>query len=286
MGVLIATASWFFSAVIGRGAQEVPGPEFQAAGSPDAEKLGWRLATQAWTFNGVTFFDAIDKTAAIGIKYIEAFPGQKVSKDIADKMGPAMKAETIEAVKAKLKDKGVTLVNFGVTGIPGTEADARKFFDWAKAMGIETIVTESNPDFLDKLCNEYGINAALHNHPYSWPPEKVLAACKGKSSRMGACADTGHWMRKKIKPLDGVKTLKGKIVSFHLKDLNKFGNGHDVPWGTGEGDLKAVLSELHAQGFKGVFSIEYEYKYSLADLAKCAAFFNDTAKAIAAEQGK
>ena len=286
VGAVLAAAAWYMSAVVAYGAKDVPGPEFQATGSPNAEKLGWRLATQAWTFNSGTLFEAIDKTAAIGVKYIEAFPNQKISKDINDNIGPGMKKETIEAVKAKLKAKGVTLVNFGVTGIPGNEAEARKFFDWAKEMGIETIVTEATPDFLDKLCGEYGISAALHNHPNSWPPEKVLAACEGKSKRIGADADTGHWMRRNIKPIDGIKMLKGRIVSLHLKDLNEFGNGHDVIWGTGKGDLKAVLAELNAQGFKGVFSIEYEHQFTLADLAACVKFFNDAAKEIAAKKGK
>jgi sugar phosphate isomerase/epimerase len=284
VGAALVAALWFVGAAVTNAATDAAGPKVQAPGSPDAEKLGWRLATQAYTFRGGTFFEAIDKTAAIGVKYIEAYPGQKVSKDIDEKMGPGIKKETIAAIKAKLKEKGVTLVNFGVTSIPGNEADARKLFDWAKEMGIETIVTESTPEFLDKLCNEYGISAALHNHPSSWPPEKVLAACEGKSKRMGADADTGHWMRRNIKPLDAVKMLKGRIVSLHLKDLNEFGSGHDVPWGTGKGDVKAVLKELHAQGFKGVFSIEYESKFTLPDLAACVKFFNDTAKEIAAEK--
>ena len=286
VGAVLAAAACYIGAVALCVAQDAPKPQLQATGSPDAEKLGWRLAAQAYTFRGGTFFEAIDKTAAIGVKYIEAYPGQKVSKDIDEKMGPGIKKETIAAVKAKLKAKGVTLVNFGVTGIAGNEADARKLFDWAKEMGIATIVTESTPEFLDKLCGEYGISAALHNHPNSWPPEKVLAACEGKSKRMGACADTGHWMRRNIKPIDGVKMLKGRIVSLHLKDLNEFGKGHDVVWGTGKGDVKEVLKELHAQGFKGVFSIEYESKFTLADLAACVKFFNGAAKEIAAEKGK
>jgi sugar phosphate isomerase/epimerase len=286
VGAVLAAAACYIGAVALCVAQDAPKPQLQATGSPDAEKLGWRLAAQAYTFRGGTFFEAIDKTAAIGVKYIEAYPGQKVSKDIDEKMGPGIKKETIAAVKAKLKAKGVTLVNFGVTGIAGNEADARKLFDWAKEMGIATIVTESTPEFLDKLCGEYGISAALHNHPNSWPPEKVLAACEGKSKRIGADADTGHWMRRNIKPIDGIKMLKGRIVSLHLKDLNEFGSGHDVPWGTGKGDLKAVLAELNAQGFKGVFSIEYEHQFTLADLAACVKFFNDTAKEIAAGKVK
>ena len=282
MGVLLGTITWFFGAVVGRGAREIKGPAFEATGAPDAEKLGWRLGTQAWTFNSVKFFDAVDKTAALKLKYIEAFPGQKVSNEINEGMGPGMKPETIEAVKAKLKAKGVTLVNFGVTGIAGNEAGARKLFEWAKTMGIETIVTESDHPFNDKLCKEYGINVAFHNHPNSWPPEKVLKACEGKSKRIGACADTGHWMRRNIKPIDAVRQLKGKIVSFHFKDLSAMGRGHDVPWGTGKGEVKAVLAELHKQGFKGVFSIEYEHTFSMADLDKSVKHFNQCAKEIAA----
>jgi sugar phosphate isomerase/epimerase len=284
--IMLATiGAWLAARIPLFGATEVKGPAFQATGAPDAEKLGWRLGTQAWTFNRVTFFEAVDKTAALGLKYIEAFPGQRVSKEINERFGPGMKPATARAVKDKLKAKGVKLVNFGVTGIPGSEAAARKFFQWAKGMGIETLVTESNPAFLDKLCGEFGINAAFHNHPRSWPPEKVLKACEGKSKRMGACADTGHWMRRNIKPLDGVRKLKGRIVSFHFKDLNRMG-GHDVPWGTGAGDVKAVLAEVHRQGFQGVFSIEYEHTYSMADLDQCVKHFNRCAREIAAKAKK
>lgn len=250
-------------------------------GAPDAEKLGWRLGCQAYTFRSGTFFEAVDKNAALGLKVIEAYPGQKVSKDIPAGFGPGMDAKTTQAVKDKLAAAGVKLACFGVTGIPGKEDEARKFFQWAKDMGIETIVTESNPAFLDKLCEEFGISAAFHNHPNSWPPEKVLEATKDRSKLIGACADTGHWMRRKVVPLDGVKMLRGRIISFHLKDLNEFGSGHDVPWGTGKGDLKAVLAELKAQGFKGVFSIEYEHSFTMDDLAKCVKYFNDCAAELA-----
>lgn len=282
--MLANVVAWLAAKVPGVfGAQEGKGPAFKATGAPDAEKLGWRLGTQAWTFNSMTFFEAVDRTAALGLKYIEAFPGQRISKENKEGFGPGMKPETVQAVKDHLKAKGVRLVNFGVTGVPGGEPAARKFFEWAKMMGLETIVTESDPAFLDKLCQEFGINIAFHNHPQSWPPEKVLKACEGKSKRMGACADTGHWMRRNVVPLEAVRMLKGRIISFHFKDLNQMGGGHDVPWGTGKGDVKAVLKELHKQGFKGVFSIEYEHRFTMADLDQCVKHFNQCAKEIAAE---
>ena len=50
-------------------------------GAPNAEKLGWRLGCQAYSFRLFTFFEAIDKTASLGLKYIEAFPNQALSKE-------------------------------------------------------------------------------------------------------------------------------------------------------------------------------------------------------------
>ena len=45
---------------------------------------GWRLAIQAYTFNRFTFFEAIDKTASLGLDWIEAYPGQKLSMEQPD----------------------------------------------------------------------------------------------------------------------------------------------------------------------------------------------------------
>ena len=253
-------------------------------GTPNAEKLGWRLGCQAYSFNQFTFFEAVDKNASIGLGYIEAYPGQKLSAENSAPIGDAMSAADRKVVKQKLSDAGVKLVCFGVTGA------SRRTFDFAKDMGIETIVSEparNQFDELDKLCEEYGINIALHNHPRPspyWNPDTVLEVCKGRSKRIGSCSDTGHWMRSGINPIEALKRLEGRIISLHFKDLNESGGkGHDVPWGTGKGDVKGMLQELYRQKFKGVFSIEYEYnwKNSLPEIAKCVEYFDKVAAELA-----
>jgi sugar phosphate isomerase/epimerase/HEAT repeat protein len=264
-------------------------PKYDTTG---AEKLGWKLAVQAWSFNSFTFYEAIDKTAAIGLHYIEGIPGQKLTKDPDGPKGgfdQGMNDETIAAVKKKLDAAGVKVINFGVCGVPGDEAGARKIFDWAKKMGIETLVTESDEkDFplLSKLCDEYKINIALHNHPkesHYWNPDTVLKGIEGQSKRIGSCSDTGHWVRSGLVPVECLKKLEGHVISLHFKDL---ADGHDVPWGTGKGDVKGQLAELKRQGFKGVFSIEYEHNWGKndADMANCAEFFFKTANELAAEK--
>jgi len=262
-----------------------------APGAPHAEKLGWRLGCQAYSFNQFTFFEAVDKNASLGLHYLEAYPGQKLSAEKPNvKIGEGLSADQRAEVKKKLADAKTKLVCYGVTGLPNNEAAARKTFEFAKDMGIETIVSEPAAgafDLIDKLVEEYGINVAIHNHPEPspyWKPDRVLEVCKGRSKRIGACADTGHWMRSGIRPIEAIKKLEGRIISFHFKDLDRYGRGaDDVPWGTGQGDVRGMLKEIYRQGFKGVFSIEYEYNWlnSLPEIAQCVAFFDKLAAELA-----
>jgi sugar phosphate isomerase/epimerase len=261
--------------------------------TPQAESRDWRLAIQAWSFNRFTFYEAVDKTASLGLKWMEAYPhGQKLSKDKpAIIFGHDMPVELRKEVKQKLQDAGLKLVNYGVAKLPNDEAECRKVFDFAKEMGIETIVSEPPEDafdLLDKLCQEYKINVAIHNHanptPY-WDPNTVLKVCKGRSKWIGACPDTGHWMRSGINPVEAMKKLEGRILAVHIKDMNDFGSldAHCVPFGTGKADIKAILAELHRQNFKGVFSIEYEYNWlnSMPEIAECISYFERTASELA-----
>jgi sugar phosphate isomerase/epimerase len=279
----------------GIGLMGLGGPRVLAAaaakGAPHAEKLGWRLGCQAYSFNRFTFYEAIEKIVSLGLHYVEMYPGQALSKEKADaRTDEGMSASVRAELKKRLADAGVKLVCYGVCGLSKDEGGSRRTFDFAKDMGIETIVSEPGFDAFDtveKLCDEYQINVALHNHPSPspyWNCDTVLKVCKGRSKRIGACADTGHWMRSKLNPLECIKKLEGRIISFHFKDLNQSGDGaHDVPWGTGEGKLKGMLAEIHRQGFKGVFSIEYEHNWlnSLPEIAESVAYFDKVAAALA-----
>jgi sugar phosphate isomerase/epimerase len=267
-----------------------------ARGAPHAEKLGWRLGCQTWTFNRFSLFEAIDKVASLGLHYIETGPGFKFGKDYPNlAFGETLSPEGREILKKKLADSGVKLASYGVAPLPKDINVARKSFELAKSMGMETIVAEPSEDAFDtieKLCDEYAINVAIHNHPkpsHYWNPDTVLKVCRNRSRRIGACADTGHWMRSGIKPLEAVKKLEGRIIEFHFKDLNGFSMGwdskvHDVPWGTGEADVKAVLAEAYRQKFKGVFLVEYEYNWdnSVPDVAAGVAYFDKVAAELAA----
>jgi sugar phosphate isomerase/epimerase len=247
---------------------------------------GFFIGCQAYTFNHFTVFEAIEKTAEVGGKVIEFYPGQKLSREQPDmKWDHNAPPEIIQKVKDKLQEHKIQAVNYGVVAVPKDEAEARKLFEFAKTMGLRAITTESVDaiDMIEKMVKEYDVMVGFHDHPRQpknpeykmWDPNYILSVVKDRDSRIGSCADTGHWVRSNLKPVDCLRILKGRIISSHLKDLNEMGPGaHDVPYGTGVSDIPAILQELKNQGFKGNISIEYEYHWenSSPEVGQCIGF--------------
>ena len=254
---------------------------------PDEFKTGgFFIGCQAYTFNRFTVFEAIEKTAEAGGKVIEFYPGQKLSKEEPNVVWDHNASpETIQKVKDKLAQYKMKAVNYGVVQVPKDEAQARRLFEFAKAMGLRAITTESVDalDTIEKMVKEYDIMVGFHDHPKRpndpnyrmWDPNYILSLVKDRDARIGSCADTGHWLRSGLKPVDCLRILKGRLISSHLKDLNEVGpRAHDVPYGTGAADIPALLQELRAQGFNGNLSIEYEYHWenSTPEVAQCIGF--------------
>jgi sugar phosphate isomerase/epimerase len=257
---------------------------------PDSAKLcGFAIGCQAYSFNRFTAFEAIDKTAQAGGKVIEFYPGQRLSQEDPDLKvdhGSPRVDDVVAKLKAKLAEKGLLAVNYGVVGIPRDEAGARKVFEFAKKLGLVAVTTESADaiNTIEPLVKEFNICVGFHNHPGSlsradykiWHPLYVAGLVAGRDPRIGAAADTGHWTRSGLKPVECLRILRGRIISVHLKDLNEFGKpgAHDVPFGTGVSEIKACLDELKAQNFGGNISIEYEYNWdnSVPEITQCIDF--------------
>lgn len=270
----------------------ISGPALANDGHPEINMHAkWKLGMQIYSFKEYSFYEALDKTAALGLTWVEAYPGQKLSADFPGvNFNHDLSSEHKEKIRKTLRAKGLRLINYGVVSLPDDEAACRKVFDFAREMGIQTIVSEPPDeawDLIDKLCREYKINVAIHNHPepsHYWNPEKILEVSEGRSTYIGACADIGHWMRSGIDPVEALRLLQGRIISLHFGDLNVFGDkdAHDVPWGSGVADLNGVFNELQKQDFSGVFSIEYEYnwKASVPEIRQSISYFNMAAGQI------
>ena len=273
-----------------------------ANSSSAADKLGWQMAIHAYTFRKFSIYQCIDKTAALGIRYMSL--SGSVSLDGSNSVTTVELSDNdAQAIKDAATAKGIKLVNIGVVKLPPDEAQSRKVFEFAKKLGIDTLVAEPEPaalDTVESLCKEYNIKVAIHDHPrpsHYWNPDTVLAAIKGRTPLMGACADTGHWLRSGLDPVECLKKLQGRVICLHFKDLvPNEPNGqdaapakqgkkkseakamHDVPWGTGVGNVKAQMEELKRQHFHGAFCVEYGYHWenSMPEIAECKKFFDAT----------
>lgn len=253
-------------------------------GKHPEERLGWKLGTQAFTFNRYGFSEAVAKTDSCNLSYIEAFPGQEIGGGIPGRMDYNMDPDKRVEILNLLKKHRIKMVAFGVVGAD-REAEWIRIFEFCKAMGVETITSEPNEkdmQLLSDLCDKYQINLAIHNHARPsryWTPDIALNAIKGKSKRLGLCADIGHWMRSGLDALASLQKANGHILHLHMKDLNgKNEEAHDVHWGTGVANVDAIIKELKKQQFKGIISAEYEYNWAnnRADVAKSVSYFRES----------
>jgi sugar phosphate isomerase/epimerase len=237
-----------------------------SASSSDSVSVtrNWKIGVQLWTFHYFTFVQAIDKADSAGVKFVEAYPGQKLGGDMKESFGVDMSPESKTKIKQLLQSKGIQIVAMGVI-TPKDIAEWKKYFDLAKEFGLSYITAEPLKDqwgAIDSLAGIYGIKVAIHDHPRPnayWHPDSVLAAMQGHPN-IGSCADVGHWTRNGLDPVECLKKLEGHVFGVHLKDIDSAGNtkANDLVVGTGVVPFPAIFQELKRQHFNGMFSIERE----------------------------
>ena len=231
----------------------------------------FEAGVSAYSFRKVTAFEAIDMAKACGADVIEFFLWQKLSPEHPDVILNAdLSDEHLAALKAKLASCGIRAVNAYFDDIGKTEADTRKLFEFAKKLGLRGLTGEPPAEKLDsveRMVKETGVQFCFHNHAKStdkplyrnWDPAYLMGLMEGRDPRMGFSVDTGHVYRSGMNPVDYLRTVQGRVLSVHLKDVTepKYGSP-DVVYGKGIGDIPAVLKELKRQGFKGHVGVEFD----------------------------
>ena len=244
-----------------------------------------KLAIQAYTFRDRSFVETVETAKRLGLTYIEAYPGQKLGAGFEGTTDfNTITPETLKQLKAFVDAQDVHVVSYGVTGA-NSDAQWRKLMEFAKFMGIGVIQIEAGNDrakfdLAEKAADEYTIKIAIHNHTQAdGLPSAVLKQLEGRGKNIGAGCDIGHWMCANTRPLDGVRLLKGKFTSMHLVDVEGIAADpklRPVPYGSGAGEIAAVMDELKAQGYKGFVTLEYEFMSPTLELevAACVRWFN------------
>jgi sugar phosphate isomerase/epimerase len=231
----------------------------------------------------------LEVLAGLGVRVVEPAFFLPLSKEhpeltTSEALSPGQRRE----MKQRMADWGITMANY-YASIEGDKSAYRRIFDFAKEMGVETLVAEPPAEVfatLDDLCAEYQINLAIHNHPEGsgskyWNPDTLMQACAGRSARIGGCPDTGHWVRSGLDPLASLKKYRQRIITVHLKDAAESGkrDSRDVPLGTGKANYAAILQQIYDWKWRGVMTVEYEHlsPQLVPEVGQCLKFVEDFA---------
>ena len=244
---------------------------------------GFKMCIQSYSLRGFDGKTAMQHSQKLGLKYWESFRNH-VPMDTAP--------EKVAAAKAMLKEHGLTLLAFGVEGFNENEGAARKAFDFAKAMGVMSISADPKKDkatfdLLDKLVAEYDIAIAIHNHGPKASYDKVTDVqtwVKDRHPKIGACVDTGHYLRSDEDPVEVIEKLGKRVFGVHLKDVKNLPGGGKKFTILGEGDLRLAgcLKALKKLDYKHSLSLEYEEspQNPIADIELCLKAVRDAVKKI------
>lgn len=232
---------------------------------------GFPIGAQSFSLRNFNLVDAVRHLKGLGLHYAEFY-----SKHLS----PGADDNQIKSVLGLLKKADISLNAHGVNGFSKDHDANRKVFEFAQRAGIKNITanpTKDSFDSLDKLCEEFNIRICIHNHGPGALYDKIsdtLDVVKDRHKNIGACVDTGHYLRSKIDPIKAIKAFKGRVFALHIKDEEKMEKrSRNVIIGTGHLDLVGLFKTLKEVKFPadGSISLEYEAnpKNPIDDMRQC-----------------
>ena len=165
-----------------------------------------------------------------------------------------------------------------------TDAEIEYWFKAAKALGAKAMTrelpnvaklkdAEKGLRRIAKFCDRYDIDLAFHNHTqlnattYDSPLLDI-------SDRFKINFDIAHYVAaNEDDPLVFVKKYHDRIASIHVKDRRRK-NGPELPFGTGDTDLKGLFALLRSERLDIPCDIELEFAIpagsdAVRETAKC-----------------
>lgn len=172
----------------------------------------------------------------------------------------------------EIKTFHARLDKFGVKGYAvgplymNTKDEVDKVFEYAKRVGVKTIVGVPTYDLLPYVSNkvkEYDMKYAIHLHGPDidkFPDaDDVWENVKDLDPRMGMCLDIGHDRRNGKDPVEDLKKYHTRVFDIHLKDVTGASKqGYSVEVGRGILDIPGFVKMLREVKYSGVVSLEHE----------------------------
>ena len=221
---------------------------------------GLKVGVATYTLRELPIEDAIKAVQRVGLKYVSI-------KNVKNHIDLSHSSEERKRRAQMFRDAGVTPLSVGNVSMRSGEADIRKGFEYARDIGVTTIVCAPSHDaipILDKLVKEFDIKLAIHNHGpedkgFFPSPYDVMRAVEKFDKRIGLCIDVGHTARAGVDPAESIVQCQERLYDVHLKDISAMGD-KNTPIEAGRGilDSKSILAALLKIKYQGLVGFEYE----------------------------
>jgi type 1 glutamine amidotransferase/sugar phosphate isomerase/epimerase len=232
-----------------RGAYSTRWEPWSAMRTAADQVLGWKIGMQSTAFPGASLAEALKDTDELKLGNIELFSNQKFNLDIPKNVDDTLYPDEVRAITDELTGFGMVPAAYHVPQIASEEAEARKLFEFATALGTKMIAvdqTPSNLDLAEKLATEFKIKIAVCG-----APTEVMNAIQSRSDALGLCGDTGTWLEQGLKPADEVKNVASRLLILNIRDRSAAGHGgHDVEPGKGVTDIPGLLGVMYHSQIK------------------------------------
>ncbi|OHE89339.1 MAG: hypothetical protein A3G75_13380 [Verrucomicrobia bacterium RIFCSPLOWO2_12_FULL_64_8] len=216
-----------------RGSASVRPPAWRQLRTAVGALVGWQVGVPLASFRHDTFFEAAGKAEALGVAVFEGNSAQRVSAQIPKNLDYRLAPGEMDAVRDRMTLLNVRMPVYFTPAISEDDQIARKTFEFAKSLGVETLAVERMPASLaaiEKLADEFAVNVALSGHA-----KTLHEALHSRGRRLGVYADLARWVQEGMAPLDGIALLGDRVLALKLSDRT---------------DLASLLAELSRRELK------------------------------------
>ncbi len=235
-------------------------PSFAATATEEADPWrGLKIGVATYTVRELPIEEAIKAVQRVGLKYVSI-------KNVKNHIDLSHTPEERKQRAQMFRDAGLVPLSVGNVGMKNDEADIRRAFEYARDIGVPTMVCAPPKDavpLLDKFVKEFNIKLAIHNHgpeDKQFPsPYDVMSAVEKYDKRIGLCIDVGHTARAGVDPAESIIKCRERLYDVHMKDISAMGNRNTpIEGGRGILNTKAILAALLKINYQGLVGFEYE----------------------------
>jgi len=221
--------------------------------------MGLKMGVATYTLRELPIEDAIEGIKRVGLKYVSI-------KNVKTHIDLSHSSEERKRRAQMFRDAGLIPLSVGNVSMRSGEEDIRKAFEFARDVGVPTIVCAPDHDaipILDKMVKEFDIKLAIHNHGpednFFPSPFDVMRAVEKYDKRIGLCIDVGHTARAGVDPAESIIKCQERLYDVHLKDISAMGK-KNTPIESGRGilDSKSILAAILKINYQGLVGFEYE----------------------------